>query len=614
MNRKEELLTKYFGYDCFRKGQEELIDAVLSSRDVFGIMPTGGGKSMCYQLPALMKSGITLVISPLISLMKDQVLSLKKAGISAAYVNSTLTALQLKKVYGYMSDRRYKIIYVAPERLFTEGFLETVRSLEISFIAVDEAHCISQWGQDFRPSYLKIPQFIEMLPVRPVVAAYTATATKTVSEDIKRHLGLISPLVTVTGFDRPNLYFDVLHPEDKMKKLITLLSEREGKSGIVYCSTRKDVEKVEEVLRYRGFSVTRYHAGLENEERKNNQDDFIFDRRSIMVATNAFGMGIDKSNVSFVIHYNMPKSLEAYYQEAGRAGRDGEPADCILLFAPKDIRTAKFLIENSAENDELSEEQRSIIYKADMGRLEAMENYCKTKRCLRHEILAYFGQSSPSDCNNCGNCRETVERIDITDIAGYIFTCAYEIRRQLGYSLGITSIIKVLRGSREAKLLVDGLHTVSSYGKLSIMSNDELKKIADHLLYEGYLHKNEYEGISLTEKGVNAINSGESIEMEKRVTPVNKIIEKSKRERKAVYKAQADSELYELLRQKRLELAKAENVPAYIIFTNATLSDMAKKAPETYEDFLKVSGVGETKARLYAEEFVRVIKNHNLSG
>lgn len=610
MDRKEELLTKYFGFTDFRKGQEELIDAVLFSRDVFGIMPTGGGKSMCYQLPALMKSGITLVISPLISLMKDQVLSLKNAGISAAYINSTLTPAQLKKVYGYMGDRRYKIVYVAPERLFSEGFLETVKRLEISFIAVDEAHCISQWGQDFRPSYLKIPQFIDMLPARPVVGAYTATATKTVSEDIKKHLGLINPLVTVTGFDRPNLYFDVLRPDDKMKKLISLLAERSTKSGIVYCSTRKDVEKVEEILRYEGFSVTRYHAGLDIEERKNNQDDFIFDRRSIMVATNAFGMGIDKSNVSFVIHYNMPKSPEAYYQEAGRAGRDGEAADCILLFSPKDIRTAKFLIANSSENEELSESQRAVVLEADMRRLEAMENYCRTKRCFRHEILAYFGQKSPSDCNNCGNCREAVEYIDITDIAVHIFTCVAEIERLLGYSLGITSVIRVLRGSREARLLSEGLHTVSSYGRLGIMSNDELRKISDFLLYEGYLHKNEFEGISLSEKWINALASGEGIEMEKRISAADRLKKKSYEDTRAANRVREDSELYELLRMKRLELAREENVPAYIIFSNATLSDMAKKAPETYEAFLTVSGVGQVKAELYADEFTQVIKKY----
>ncbi len=609
MDRKKELLTKYFGFNAFRKGQEELIDAVLENRDVFGIMPTGGGKSMCYQLPALMKSGITLVISPLISLMKDQVLSLKNAGISAAYINSSLTAEQLRKVYGYMADRRYKIIYVAPERLFTEGFLDTVGRLEVSFVAVDEAHCISQWGQDFRPSYLKIPQFINHLPRRPVVAAYTATATKTVIDDIKKLLCLKDPLVTVTGFDRPNLYFDVLHPDDKMKKLISLLSEREHKSGIVYCSTRKDVEKVEETLRLRGFSVTRYHAGLDIEERKRNQDDFIFDRKNIMVATNAFGMGIDKSNVSFVFHYNMPKSPEAYYQEAGRAGRDGENADCILLFSPKDIITARFLINNSSENEELSVMQRQTVLEADMKRLEAMEIYCKTKKCLRHEMLTYFGQKSPTECNSCGNCKETVEEIDITDIAGYIFTCVYEISRQLGYPLGITSVVKVLKGSRDAKILGGGLNTVSSYGKLAVMSSDEIRKISEYLIFENFLEKNEYEGVLITSKGVSALNDGESIKMEKRVVPPRKIAEKKLRENNGFYKPQ-NSELYEALRLKRLELAKEENVPAYIIFSNATLSDMAKKAPETYEEFLTVSGVGQVKADLYAEAFTEIIKNH----
>lgn len=606
MERKKELLTKYFGYENFRTGQEELIEAVLSSRDVFGIMPTGGGKSMCYQLPALMLTGITLVISPLISLMKDQVLSLKNAGISAAFVNSSLTPEQLKKVYGYMADRRYKIIYVAPERLFTEGFLDTVRQLEISFIAVDEAHCISQWGQDFRPGYLKIPQFIDMLPSRPVVGAFTATATKSVTEDIIMHLGLKNPLMTVTGFDRPNLYFDVIRPEDKMKKLISLLSERADKSGIVYCSTRKDVERVEDTLRIRGFSVTRYHAGLDIEERRQNQDDFIFDRKSIMVATNAFGMGIDKSNVSFVFHYNMPKSLEAYYQEAGRAGRDGENADCILLFSPGDIMTAKFLINNSSDNEELTEEQKMTVLEADMSRLWDMENYCKTKGCLRHYLLSYFGQKSPDSCCYCGNCKEETETVDITDISDIIFTCVFEIRKHLGFSLGTTFVTKVLKGSRETKLLEMSLHTLSTYGRLSVMSASEIRRITDHLVFEGYLRKNEFDALFITEKAVEVNKGNESVYMEMRKTA-----EKGKKENSKKKQSSAeDSRLYELLRQKRLEIAKQENVPAYIIFSNATLSDMAKKAPETYEQFLTVTGIGQVKADLYADEFTRIIKKY----
>ena len=377
---KLQILAQYFGYSAFRPGQETLIDGVLSGRDVFGIMPTGGGKSICYQVPGLMLPGITLVVSPLISLMRDQVLALKAVGIPAAYINSTLSHQQVQLVYRNLLAGKYKLVYIAPERLDYSGFSGLAAKLPISFLAVDEAHCISQWGQDFRPSYLRILQFIDSLPTRPVVGAFTATATRQVQEDVERILKLREPVRMVTGFDRPNLYFEVIHPKQKDPMLLQLLAARRHKSGIVYCSTRKKVESVCQMLMDNGYPATRYHAGLEEAERSQNQEDFLHDRSTVMVATNAFGMGIDKSNVSYVIHYNMPKSMEAYYQEAGRAGRDGTEADCILLYSGADVTTARYLIENGSENEELTEEQRNLIRQQDLQRLESMAGYCKTRQ------------------------------------------------------------------------------------------------------------------------------------------------------------------------------------------------------------------------------------------
>ena len=411
---KHQILERFYGYTAFRPGQEALIDGVLSGRDVFGIMPTGGGKSICYQVPSLMLPGITLVVSPLISLMRDQVMALKGMGIPAAYINSTLSGQQMQLVYRNLLAGLYKIVYIAPERLDYAGFSGVVSKLQVSFVAVDEAHCISQWGQDFRPSYLRIVNFIASLPVRPVVGAFTATATPQVREDIERILQLRDPVRAVTGFDRPNLFFDVLHPQRKEQELLKLLATRRQKSGIVYCATRKKVEEVCQTLRDKGYPATRYHAGLEEAERTQNQEDFIHDRAPIMVATNAFGMGIDKSNVSFVIHYNMPKCMEAYYQEAGRAGRDGTDADCILLYSGADIQTAKFFINSDSENEELDEAQRERIRQQDLKRLDAMVAYCKTGQCLRGYILEYFGQDHPQACGNCGICSAQFETRDIT--------------------------------------------------------------------------------------------------------------------------------------------------------------------------------------------------------
>ena len=394
----KKLLKQYFGYDEFRQGQEQLIEAALNGQDVLGIMPTGAGKSLCFQIPALMMDGITLVISPLISLMKDQVGTLNQAGIHAAFLNSSLTQGQYHTALKYAMQGRYKIIYVAPERLETEGFINFALNsgVKISMLAVDEAHCVSQWGQDFRPSYLKILEFLKKLPYRPVLTAYTATATAEVRDDIMDILNLRDPFVLTTGFDRENLYYAVKRPRDKYRELLSYLKEKEekmpGSSGIIYCLSRKNVEEVCYQLREDGFSVTRYHAGLSDEERKENQEDFIYDRKQIMVATNAFGMGIDKPDVRFVVHYNMPKNMESYYQEAGRAGRDGEPAECILYYAPIDNRTNRFLIENGEENEELDAITKQIVMERDWERLRQMTFYCYTKECLRHYILNYFGE------------------------------------------------------------------------------------------------------------------------------------------------------------------------------------------------------------------------------
>lgn len=401
---KYEVLKKYFGYDSFRIGQESVIDAVLSGRDVFGIMPTGAGKSMCYQIPALMLFGITLVISPLISLMKDQVAALNQAGVYAAYLNSSLTQGQYFKALDFAKGGKYKIIYVAPERLLTESFLGFALNADISFISVDEVHCVSQWGQDFRPSYLKIVDFVQQLKKRPVIGAFTATATAQVRNDVMKILQLENPEIVTTGFDRTNLSFFVKHAKDRKAALFQILREHYDESGIIYCITRKLVEEVYGLLAERGIEVAKYHAGMTDEERVRNQDAFTSDRARIMVATNAFGMGIDKPDVRFVIHYNMPKNMESYYQEAGRAGRDGEKAACYLIYNPQDIHTNQYFIENNRENEELSKTQLEQVLEKDRERLKQMAFYCHTRYCYRKFMLNYFGERAESFCGNCGNC------------------------------------------------------------------------------------------------------------------------------------------------------------------------------------------------------------------
>ena len=595
-------LRQYFGFSSFRDGQQTLIDATLSGRDVLGVMPTGGGKSLCYELPALLLPGITLVISPLISLMKDQVMALRSAGIPAGCINSAMAPEELRAAYQDTRYGVYKILYVAPERLPGDGFCALAQELDISLVAVDEAHCISQWGQDFRPSYLKITEFLQKLPRRPALAAFTATATRQVREDIVRILQLQDPEVVVTGFDRPNLRFEVLRPKNKRAALLELLSARREKSGIIYCATRKSVETVCSTLLNEGFAATRYHAGLEPEERQANQEAFLCDRATVMVATNAFGMGIDKSNVSYVIHYNMPKSLEAYYQEAGRAGRDGSAADCILLYGPGDVTTAKFLILNSSENEALTDEQRQAVQAEDLIRLDGMVGYCKTKDCLRGYILDYFGQAHDERCGNCGNCQAEYTMQDLTREAQMILSCVVRVRNRLGYCVGASLVCQTLRGSRAARVRELGLDTLPTYGLMRSLPVPRIRELLELLEAEGYVQTDPvYGGIDTTSLAGQVLFHGQTVEVPVKQSPLHE-----KPVRLAAEKP--DEALLGELKALRLQLARAEDVPAYIILTNAALADMAARRPHTMQELLAVSGVGKAKAARYGEAFLNAVR------
>ena len=597
MSDKLSVLKDYFGHDSFRDGQEQIVDALLDGRDALCIMPTGAGKSMCYQIPALLFDGVTIVVSPLISLMKDQVGSLVQSGVPAAYINSSLSYPQFLRVLSNTEHGKYKIIYVAPERLLTDGFLDTCKKIKISMVAVDEAHCVSQWGQDFRPSYLKIVSFIKSLENRPIVGAFTATATNDVKEDIKKILRLENPFEITTGFDRPNLFFGVIKSSSKDEKLIDLIRERGDRSGIVYCATRKNVESVCELLCDNGFSATRYHAGLDEYERRKNQEDFVFDRKNIMVATNAFGMGIDKSNVTYVIHYNMPKNIESYYQEAGRAGRDGGEADCILLYSPKDVRLNRFMIENSEGNDELTIEENEQIRERDFERLKHMTFYSTTNDCLRGFILRYFGGDKKAYCGKCSNCLSVHKLVDVTIDAQKIMSCI----ARTGQRYGKTVICDVLKGSKSEKILKAELNNQSTYGIMKEVTARHIFGTIDFLAEKEYISSdNETEALKLLPKSRDVLFGLERLVM-KKVENSEKVVKTHRPE------VPVNSELLDALKALRKSIASKKSVPAYVIFSDATLIDMCKKCPETPDEMLEVSGVGRTKLEKFGKEFLEVI-------
>jgi len=625
-----QVLKQYFGYDSFRKGQSDIIEAILQGQDALAIMPTGAGKSVCYQVPAMLLSGITIVISPLISLMQDQVKSLNEAGINAAYINSTLSEQQMYKALDYAAQGKYKIIYVAPERLETMSFMTFAQKADISMVTIDEAHCISQWGQDFRPSYLKIVDFIDSLPERPVVSAFTATATSEVKTDIECILKLKSPKLVVTGFDRKNLYYSVEHLSGKKKDayIAAYIKEHMDESGIIYCATRKNVDKLYDEFSSLGISVTKYHAGLDNETRKQNQDDFIYDRVQVVIATNAFGMGIDKSNVRYVIHYNMPQSMENYYQEAGRAGRDGGESQCILLFSAQDVIIDKFLLD-SKEFEGVEDEDRSVIRERDLHRLHTMEMYCKTTECLRNYILSYFGEKTGEPCGNCGNCNNEYEQIDMTADAKWVINCLAETHGRFGLSI----VLGTLLGAKRARLKEVGALNYKSYGKLSNRKEAELRLLIDQMINAGYVIQTDGEYSVLRMGDISPLRDenthvyikkakktyasellkwggqtgGEAVSGNASAGTAGSRPASRTRKKSTDSLTAAGYELFERLRALRLVIAREEGVPPYIIFNDKTLIDMCEKLPVDADTMLSVSGVGQNKLMKYGSRFTEEI-------
>lgn len=602
MPTKLQVLEQYFGYPAFRPGQEELIDALLDHRDAVGIMPTGAGKSLCYQVPALLMEGITLVVSPLISLMKDQVAALVQNGVRGAYLNSSLSWNQYQAALRNARAGVYKIIYVAPERLLTPEFQNFAQNAVISMVTVDEAHCVSQWGQDFRPSYLSIPEFVETLPQRPVVSAFTATATPRVRNDILSLLALRDPWITVTSFDRPNLYLEVRRPKDRLQETLGLLAERREKSGIIYCATRKAVEDVCAALQEHGYAATRYHAGLTDQERQKNQEDFLYDRASVMVATNAFGMGIDKSNVGFVIHYNMPKDLESYYQEAGRAGRDGQPAECFLLYNGQDVGLNRFLFSRSEENQDLDEKALEQLTQLNERRLQAMTNYCHTTACLREYILHYFGEHAPTQCGNCYNCTGHFQQVDITSEGRNILSCVRYLRQRFGMKM----VLDVLRGSKSEKVLRMGFDKLPIHGKLAHYKEDALREMVNTLLLQGFLTQSggEFPTLALGPRAEDLLRGQESVYMRLRSEEAPEPVRRFPRD-----VPKSDPALLKRLRELRTTLSRSQNIPMYIIFSNATLEAMAAYQPTTPAEFLEIPGVGQAKLQKYGKAFLDAISH-----
>lgn len=603
MMELESLLKQYFGYTSFRPGQHEVIQTLLDGRDCLAIMPTGAGKSICFQLPALIQPGVTLVISPLISLMKDQVDSLVNQEIPATYINSQCTFEESKARFAAIRAGRVKLVYISPERLENEFFTSFMQSLPISMFIIDEAHCVSQWGHDFRPSYCAIKDWIAALPRRPVVGAFTATATEKVKEDMMTLLGLEKERIFIGGFDRPNLYFRVVRTNRKLDFALAYVQQHQEDSGIIYAATRKEVDRVYEELTRRGIRAGRYHAGLSDDVRRTMQDAFTYDRLQVIVATNAFGMGIDKSNVRYVIHYQMPKNIESYYQEAGRAGRDGALGECILLFSRQDIMIQKFLIEQSVHDPQ----QQAVEFRL----LNAMVRYCEGNHCLRHYILTYFGEHpSWQRCEKCGNCdQETVEE-DMTEQVRSICLCVDELKGRFG----MTMVCDILKGSQNAKVRRYGFENNSAFGMLGDFTLSEVRDMVRQCIDDGYLDQSDgkYPVVSLTADGRQALSGSRRIVQQKVVAadPVPELPKRQQKRRAGAIDEDALRPLFDTLRAVRLELAKDEHIPPFVIFSDATLWDMAALKPDSLDAMSQIKGVGSFKLHKYGRQFVGAIQSY----